>query len=70
MFDKCAVIITQCFGASAKDIKYSLSWWGISKIRIFTGALMGEIVWDKLSKKNAVKNCREKYLNFLTDFQK
>ncbi len=55
MFTKRAVILTQCLGAgarsAAKDIKHSLSWWGISKIGVFTGALMGDIVWDKLSAK-------------------
>lgn len=55
MFGKRAVIITQCLGAgakyAAKDIKHSLSWWGISKIGIFTGALMNDIVWERLSEK-------------------
>ena len=55
MFGKRAVIITQCIGAgarsSAKDIKHSLSWWGISKIGVFNGALMNDIVWDKISEK-------------------
>ncbi len=55
MFAKRAVILTQCLGAgaksTAKDIKHSLSWWGISQIGIFTGALMGDTVWDKLSEK-------------------
>ncbi|MDE7300638.1 MAG: flavodoxin family protein, partial [Clostridia bacterium] len=55
MFKKRAVIITQCLGAGAKstaqDIKHSLSWWGISKIGVFNGALMGDVVWDKLSEK-------------------
>lgn len=55
MFGKRAVIITQCLGAgakpAAKDIKHSLSWWGVSKIGIFTGALMGDIVWKRLSEK-------------------
>lgn len=55
MFGKRAVIITQCLGAgaksAAKDIKHSLSWWGISKIGIFTDALMGDIVWERLSEK-------------------
>ncbi len=55
MFGKRAVIITQCLGAgaksAAKDIKHSLSWWGISKIGIFSGKLMGDIVWDKLPQK-------------------
>ena len=55
MFGKRAVIITQFLGAgaksAAKDIKHSLSWWGISKIGVFTGALMEDIVWDRLSPK-------------------
>lgn len=55
MFGKRAVIITQCLGAGAKsaarDIKNSLSWWGISKIGVFSGALMGDIIWERLSKK-------------------
>jgi len=60
MFSKRAVIITQCLGSGAratlKDIRHSLSWWGISKIGAFTGSLMSEIVWDKLpeQKKNAL----------------
>lgn len=55
MFKKRAVIITQCLGAGAKsaanDIKHSLSWWGISKIGVFSGALMSDIIWDKLPEK-------------------
>jgi len=55
MFTKRAVIITQCLGAgaksAAKDIKHSLSWWGISETGIFTGALMSDIVWDRLTEK-------------------
>ncbi len=55
MFAKRAVIITQCVGAGAKstatDIKQSLSWWGVSKIGIFKGALISDIVWDNLSEK-------------------
>ena len=55
MFGKRAVIITQCLGSgaksAAKDMKHSLSWWGISKIEIFTGALMSDIVWEKLPQK-------------------
>ena len=55
MFGKRAVIITQCLGAgaksTAKDMKDSLSWWGISKIGVFSGTLMGDIIWDKLSEK-------------------
>lgn len=55
MFGKRAVIITQCLGAgaksTAKDIKHSLSWWGISKIGIFTDSLISDIVWERLSEK-------------------
>jgi len=55
MFAKRAVILTQCLGAgaksAAKDIRHSLSWWGISQIGIFTGALMEDIVWDRLSER-------------------
>lgn len=53
MFSKRAVIITQCLGAGARtaaqDIRHSLSWWGISHIRVFTGKLMGDIEWNRLS---------------------
>ena len=55
MFGKRAVIITQCLGAgdssTAKDIKDSLSWWGISHIRKCGFKLMGVVVWDRLSEK-------------------
>ena len=59
MFGTRAVIITQCLGAgaklTAKDIKHSLSWWGISKIGMFSGSLMSDIIWDKLSEKKRKK---------------
>lgn len=55
MFSKRAVIISQCLGAgassAAKDIKDSLTWWGVSKINIFTARLMTNIFWDKLPQK-------------------
>ena len=55
MFGKRAVIITQCLGAggssTAKDIKDSLSWWGISYIRTCSFKLMSEIHWDKIPEK-------------------
>ncbi len=55
MFGKRAVIITQCLGtgakSTAKDIKQSLLWWGISKIGVFKCVLMSNIIWDKLSDK-------------------
>ena len=60
MFHKRAVIITQCVGAgaraAAKDIRDSLSWWGISTIGVFSKPLMEDIVWDRLSPK------RQKFL--------
>lgn len=59
MFGKRAVIITQCLGAGAKstaeDIKHSLSWWGISKIGVFKGALMSDVLWDKIPEKKRKK---------------
>ncbi len=59
MFGKRAVIITQCLGAgaksTAKDIKHSLSWWGISKIGIFKRSLMSDVVWDNLPDKKRKK---------------
>ncbi len=71
MFGKRAVIITQCLGmgakSAAKDIKHSLSWWGVSKIGVFRGALMGSIFWDELSEKKQqeltrkVKKLSEKF---------
>ena len=55
MFGKRAVIITQCLGAggrsAAKDIKDSLSWWGISTIKVVSFMLMSEIDWDKIEDK-------------------
>ncbi len=52
MFSKRAVIISQCLGAgaksAAKDIKDSLSWWGISNIKVFTASLMSDVIWDNL----------------------
>ena len=63
MFGKRAVIITQCLGAgaksAAKDVKHSLSWWGISKIGVFSGALMGDIFWERLSEKRRRKLSRK-----------
>lgn len=59
MFGKRAVIITQCLGSggksTAKDIKDSLSWWGISYIKICSYKLMSEINWDKLPEKRREK---------------
>lgn len=73
MFGKRAVIITQCLGSdaksAAKDIKHSLSWWGISEIGVFTGALMYNLIWDKLSEKRR-KKFRKKFLNCQKSFQK
>ncbi|MBR4719677.1 MAG: NAD(P)H-dependent oxidoreductase [Lachnospiraceae bacterium] len=58
MFGKRAVIITQCLGSgeksTAKDIKDSLSWWGISDIRVISFKLMSEIDWNRIPKKRRV----------------
>ena len=55
MFGKRAVIITQCLGSggnsAAKDIKDSLSWWGISSIKTCSVKLFTEIVWDRIPAK-------------------
>ncbi len=55
MFKKRAVIITQCIGAgdksTAKDIRDSLSWWGISSIKEYRFKLMNGIFWDELPEK-------------------
>ncbi len=72
MFGKRAVVISQCLGAgaksTAKDIKHSLSWWGISEIGVFTGALMSDIVWDNITENkrrkltNGINKLARKYL--------
>ena len=55
MFGKRAVIITQCLGAgeksTAKDIKDSLSWWGVTYIKTIGFKLMSDINWDKIPAK-------------------
>lgn len=55
MFGKRAVIITQCLGSgdksAAKDIKDSLSWWGITSITECRFKLMTNIYWDDLPEK-------------------
>ena len=55
MFGKRAVIITQCLGAgggsAAKDIKDSLSWWGVSSIRVCSFKLMSDIHWENIPEK-------------------
>lgn len=67
MFGKRAVIITQCLGAggssTAKDIKDSLSWWGISYIRKCTFRLLSDIHWDKIPEKK--RNAMTDKLNSL-----
>lgn len=54
-FGKRAVIITQCLGAgaasTARDIKDSLAWWGMTYIRTCSFKLISEIDWDKLPEK-------------------
>ena len=59
MFGKRAVIITQCLGAggrsAAKDIKDSLSWWGVSDIKVISFKLFSDINWDKIPGKKKDK---------------
>ena len=58
MFGKRAVIITQSLGSgtksAAKDLRDSLSWWGVSSVKVFRFRLMGEVVWDKLPEKKRI----------------
>ncbi|MBE7069157.1 MAG: NAD(P)H-dependent oxidoreductase [Ruminococcaceae bacterium] len=62
MFGKRAFIITQCLGAggssTAKDIKDSLSWWGVSYIKVCTFKLMSEVRWDKIPEEKRAKMTR------------
>ena len=55
MFGKRAVIITQCLGSggksTAKDIRHSLSWWGVSKIKVCSFRLMADVHWEKIPEK-------------------
>ena len=55
MFGKRAVIITQCLGggdsSTAKDIKDSLNWWGVSNVTTLKFKLMSEIRWDRIPEK-------------------
>ena len=55
MFGKRAVVITQCLGAggksAARDIRDSLSWWGISRIKGCTFKLMSDVHWDAIPEK-------------------
>lgn len=55
MFGKRAVIITQCIGggdgSAAKDIKDSLSWWGVSCVKTCRFKLMSTVIWDKLPER-------------------
>lgn len=64
MFGKRAVIITQCLGAgaksTAKDINDSLSWWGVSDIRICNFKLMSDVIWN-----NIPENKRDKMTSSL-----
>ena len=59
MFGKRAVIITQSLGAgeksAAKDIKDSLSWWGVSDIKTCSFKLLSEIHWEKIPEKKRRK---------------
>jgi len=55
MFGKRAVIITQCLGAgdssTVKDIKDSLSWWGVTDIKACKFKLRSDINWNRIPEK-------------------
>lgn len=59
VFSKRAVIISQCLGSgaksAAKDIKHSLSWWGVSCVGTFCGRLFGGVIWNELPEKKRRK---------------
>lgn len=73
MFGKRALILTQCLGGGAsstiKDIKDSLSWWGISYIKALSFKLMSDIKWENIPEKKrakitaAVEKKAKKFLN-------
>lgn len=73
MFSKRAVIITQALGAgentTAKDIKHSLSWWGVSDIKVLSFKLLSNVEWDKIPVKKTqgfeskLKNAGRRYVN-------
>ena len=71
MFSKRAVIISQCLGAgaksAAKDIKVSLSWWGISSIKMRCYKLFSDVKWDKipLKKRNLMETELKRLANRL-----
>lgn len=53
MFNKSAVIITQSIGApnksAQKDVRTSLEWLGVSKIRMIGFSMMEGIIWNEIS---------------------
>lgn len=55
MFRKRAVILTQSIGApnkaAQKDVKTSLTWWGVSKIDCLGMGMMEGVIWEELSEK-------------------
>lgn len=78
MFGKRAVIITQCLGAgensTAKDIKDSLSWWGVTKIKTCSFKLMSNVFWDQIpeKKRNSMTSKLQKFASKISriDFSK
>lgn len=72
MFSKTAAIITQSIGApnggAQKDVKTSLEWLGVSRIKTFSMGLMEGVIWDELSdkKRHAIT---DKLVKFAKKFQ-
>ena len=59
MFGKRAFILTQCLGSGGsstiKDMKDSLSWWGVSYIKTLSFRLMRDIKWENIPEKKRNK---------------
>jgi multimeric flavodoxin WrbA len=55
MFNKTAVIITQSIGspngAAQKDVKTSLNWLGVPKVKRIAFGMMEDVFWDNISEK-------------------
>ena len=61
MFEKNAVIITNCIGApfmamsAQRDIRNALSWMGVSRIKRLGIGLLEGVIWNELSKTRRAK---------------
>lgn len=73
MYGKRAVILTNSIGASnktaIKEIKMSLSGWGVAEVKHLSIKLFGEVVWDKIKDKKK-KKILNKAHNFSLRYKK